>query len=108
MHVHPPIRLKVTYEASTKLVSGETVDAVGASVVALALETGAAAATVAAEAGGTARLVGEPDAEVLERCMLKTDLIAKVWAKKGVQKLVLAKLADLRATALALLEEGTS
>lgn len=90
------ITLRVAYEATTALVSGEAVEARGASVVSLALATGAAAVATAVVANERCTLTNEPDAAVLERCMLKTDLIAKVWAKKGVPRFVFNKLGDLK------------
>lgn len=102
------ILLKVSYDATTKLVSGETVDAFGTSVVKLALAGPDADVDYAVHSSGSCKLKSIPDAEVLERCQLKTDLIGKVWVKKGVNKLLYSKLADLKPHALRLMASGSS
>jgi hypothetical protein len=49
------VRLRVSYRATTALVTGEPVDAAGSSVVSLSLEPGGAAVAMATEPGGAVR-----------------------------------------------------
>ena len=56
----------------------------------LSLEPGGAAVAMATEPGG----------DVLDRCLRKVDLAAKVWAKKGAAGVVFARLGGMREAAL--------
>jgi len=96
------VRLRVSYRATTALVTGEPVDAAGSSVVSLSLEPGGAAVAMATEPGGAAALASAPpaDGDVLDRCLRKVDLAAKVWAKKGAAAVVFARLGGMREAAL--------
>lgn len=97
------VKLRVFYEATTALVSGEAVEARGSSVVDLGLETDGDAVSFAIDANERCTLTNKAGSLILERCMLKTDLIAKVWAKKGIPRFVFNKLADLLPHALKLM-----
>ena len=68
----------------------------------LSLEPGGAAVAMATEPGGAAALASAPpaDGDVLDRCLRKVDLAAKVWAKKGAAGVVFARLGGMREAAL--------
>ncbi|KAH8065856.1 hypothetical protein JL722_241 [Aureococcus anophagefferens] len=87
------VRLRVSYRATTALVTGEPVDAAGSSVVSLSLEPGGAAVAMATEPAPPPRAPAPPaDGDVLDRRLRKVDLAAKVWAKKGAAAVVFARL----------------
>ena len=67
------------------------------------MDAGADACRVDVTSNGACLLKADPGAELVDRSMQKAELVAKIWAKKALSKLVVSRLGDLRAKALKLM-----